>query len=99
MTSVVFVVMDAVAIDAADFRFCLLLGNAVVVNAAVHRTFQVGIAEYFHHFRVVFQYEVGTTAYDDARFLSGELLYNPTFGHEQYVVCRKAGFHWLFAVL
>ena len=54
---VVLIMMDAVAVDPADFRFCILPGNSIFLYAAGQSVLQIGITEHFHYPGIIFQNE------------------------------------------
>ena len=95
---VIFVMVDAVAVDTAYFGFGFVTGNVVLADAAVKGAWLVAIAEYLQYVRFVFQYKVGTAAYNDTGAFRGQFLYDFAFGYEQYVFGRKAGLQRLLAV-
>ena len=87
---VIFVVGDAVAVDAGYFRFGLVGGHAIFRGAALVGAFAVGVAEDLDEAGRVLQDVVGATPDDDARLLGDQFADDVALGHEQHVIRRKA---------
>ena len=83
---VVLIMMDAVAVDPADFRFCILPGNSIFLYAVGKSVLQIGITEHFHCPGIIFQNEISAPSDNDAGFPGCQFLNNLAFGYEQDIV-------------